>query len=89
MDADLVNASFEGLGGLVILLNVRRILRDRIVRGVDWRVMAFFFAWGLWNLYYYPHLGQTWSFFAGIGIAAANAVYLGLLIYYVNKEREP
>lgn len=84
---DLVNAAFEALGGFIILLNVRRILKDRLVRGADWRVMAFFTAWGLWNLYYYPHLGQWWSFAAGTWIAVVNAVYLALMVHFVHKEK--
>lgn len=83
---DLANALFEGGGGFIILLNVRRILRDKLVRGFDWRVMAFFTTWGLWNLFYYPHLGQWLSFAVGAWTTAANAVYLALMIYYIRKE---
>lgn len=77
------------LGGFVILLNVRRILRDKLVRGFDWRVLGFFTLWGLWNLFYYPHLGQWLSFFGGLWIVLVNTVYLGLMIYYINKEKGP
>lgn len=83
---DLINAAFEGVGGFVILLNVRRILKDRLVRGTDWRVMAFFWSWGLWNLYYYPALDQMLSFYAGIGIVLANAWYLYLMLYYTKYK---
>lgn len=84
---DLINASFEGVGAFIILLNIRRILADKLVRGVDWRVMGFFTLWGVWNIYYYPHLGQWLSFLAGLGICAANIVYLALMIHYVRKEQ--
>ncbi len=84
---DLINAIFEGLGGFIILLNVRRILQDKLVRGFDWRVMGFFTLWGVWNLYYYPHLGQWLSFVAGIWIVLVNAVYLSLMIYYIRLEK--
>lgn len=84
---DLINAAFEALGGFILLLNVRRILRDKLVRGADWRVMGFFTLWGMWNLFYYPHLGQWLSFAAGIWIAVVNTIYLALMIYYVQKEK--
>lgn len=84
---DLVNASFEMLGGFVILLNIRRILQDKLVRGVDWRVTGFFSLWGAWNLFYYPHLGQVLSLAAGVWIMLANTCYLIILIFYVRKER--
>ena len=84
---DLANAAFEAVGALVILLNIRRIRRDRLVRGVDWRVMLFFTLWGYWNLYYYPHLDQWLSFAAGLGIVMTNTVYTVLMVYYVTLER--
>lgn len=54
LSPDHVNALFEFGGGSILLLNVRRVLHDKLVRGVDWRVMGFFALWGLWNLFYYP-----------------------------------
>lgn len=83
---DLINALFESAGGLFILLNIRRILRDKMVRGFDWRVMAFFTVWGYWNIFYYPYLGQWLSFVAGIGIVAMNSIYVTLMLYYIRKE---
>lgn len=85
---DLVNAGLEAGASLFMLLNVRRLLRDKVVRGTDWRVMAFFTMWGGWNLFYYPVLGQWFSFYAGVSIAVANAVYLYLMLYYILQERK-
>ena len=84
---DLANAAFEAFGGLVIILNIKRILRDKRVMGFDWRVMTFFTAWSYWNLYYYPHLDQWLSFTAGLGIVVTNTVYTVLMVYYVMSER--
>ncbi len=84
---DSVNAFIELLGGFVLLLNVKRILKDKLVRGMDWRVMAFFTLWGLWNLYYYPQLDQWWSAAAAGWTAAINMIYLSLMIYYIRREK--
>lgn len=84
---DLINAMFEGCGTLFIALNIRRLWQDKLVRGLDWRVQVFFTAWGIWNIFYYPYLGQLFSFIAGIGIVAANVVYVAMVIYYVRKEK--
>ncbi len=81
--ADLTNGAFELLGGFSLWQNVRRLRRDKSIKGVDWRVTLFFTSWGLWNLYYYPHLDQWASFLGGLGIVAANAAWL----YYVFKYR--
>ena len=87
MFGDTVNGLFEAVGSGCIWLNVRAILRDRQVRGVYWPVTAFFFAWGLWNLWYYPSLGQWWSFVGGLLICAGNIVWLWLAGRFTrNKE---
>lgn len=79
---DLVNALFE-LGGAVMLwLDVARLLRDRQLRGVYLPVRFFFLSWGVWNVFYYPAIGQTASFFAGLSVVAANAAWCGLAWRY-------
>lgn len=83
---DLVNAVFEGAGGFFVYLSIRRLLRDKLVRGLDWKMLGFFTAWGCWNLFYYPHLDQWLSFAAGLGLVVTNAVYLVLVLYYTGKE---
>lgn len=75
---DLVNGGFELLGGAALWLDVRRLLRDRVVRGVYWPARAFYAAWGLWNLAYYPSLGQTLSFLGGLVVVSANLTWCWL-----------
>lgn len=85
--ADAINGAFETLGGLLILLNVRRVLRDRSTRGVSIVPTAFFCLWGLWNLYYYPSLDQWVSFAGGVAVVAANSVWVCLATYYKLKVK--
>jgi len=75
LNNDAVNAFFELGGALLIWLNVRRLYRDRCVRGVFWPVNVFYTAWGVWNVFYYPALGQTLSFWAGLGVVLGNAAW--------------
>lgn len=82
---DVGNGLFEALGGIAIWQNVRRLSRDKCVRGTDWKVTAFFTLWGLWNLFYYPALGQWYSFFGGIPIAAGNLVWVALALKYRKR----
>ncbi len=82
MNPDHVNAFFEGGGALIQLLNVRQILRDRTVRGVHWLPLSFWTAWGVWNLAYYPALGQWWSFAGGLGVVCCNAANLALMAWF-------
>lgn len=85
--ADVINGLFESLGGLFILLSVIRLHREKRVRGVSPWHAAFFTAWGWWNLYYYPSLGQWWSFAGGVLIVMVNSIWLGQLVYYTRYPR--
>jgi hypothetical protein len=84
---DLINSIFECSGSIFVLLSIRRLRREKKVRGVDYKHIAFFTAWGFWNLYYYPSLEQWMSFFGGLLITIANLVWVIQLIYYVCKEK--
>ncbi len=79
---DLANGTFEILAGVAVLNHCRVLYKDKLVRGASALSTAFFFAWGVWNLYYYPHLDQWFSFVGGLLIVTANCLWLGLMVYY-------
>lgn len=83
---DLVNGTFELLGGFAVMHHCLQLIKDKILRGVSYYATGFFFSWGVWNLYYYPHLGQWASFWGGVAIVSANCVYVSLMVYYHRKE---
>lgn len=80
--ADFTNGLFEFIGGLLILNHCRAVLRDKAVAGVSILSTAIFTSWGFWNLYYYPSLGQWWSFTGGLLIVAANCLWVYLMLKY-------
>lgn len=86
MHGDVINGLFELLGSVFLWLNVIRLRRDKEAKGIDWRSVLFFFSWGVWNLHYYPSLGQWWSFCGGISIAIANAAWIVLLWWYAGRK---
>jgi hypothetical protein len=59
------------------------------VRGVHWLPLAFWTAWGVWNVFYYPSLGQWWSFACGLGVVAGNAANLALMVRYWPRPAAP
>jgi hypothetical protein len=65
--------------------NVLRLYLDKMLRGVSIGPTAFFAGWGLWNLWYYPSLGQWWSFSGGCALVLVNLVWFGQMIYYRNR----
>lgn len=84
---DLINGSFEFLGGFFILLSCLKVFRDKKVRGVSPYHVIYFTSWGFWNLYYYPHLDQWTSFAGGTIIVLTNTLWVGMLIYYILREK--
>jgi hypothetical protein len=73
---DLINGCLEAAMGYAGWQNLKAIRRDKSVKGVHWYTTAVAGLWGFYNLFYYPHLGQYFSFFAGIGICAINSTWL-------------
>ena len=82
MTNDLINGLFEFTGALFIFYHCRTLFRDKLVKGVSILSTVYFFSWGLWNLFYYPSLNQTWSFIGGVAIMLANITWIGMMVYY-------
>jgi hypothetical protein len=82
---DLVNGGFEFFAGFFVLMHCRRLHIDKLVKGVSLVATVFFTSWGIWNLYYYPHLGQWASFYGGLAIVSANALWISMMIYYTRR----
>jgi len=80
--ADVINAAFEVLAGAMVLLHCRRVWLDKCVNGVSLVATCFFAVWGFWNLYYYPSLGQWYSFVGGISVVSANCLWISLMFRY-------
>lgn len=86
MTADLINAGFE-LGGFIMMLpSLVRAWRLRAIVGVHWATPAFFWSWGLWNVFYYPHLDQWLSFTAGLLLIVSNSAWFAMVILFTRKE---
>jgi len=84
---DVINGSFELFGGVFAMLNCYQLRKDKKVRGVSFIAVGYFAVWGFWNMYYYPVLKQWMSLLGGLLITAVNVLYIGMLIYYIRKEK--
>ena len=85
--ADLINGLFELAAGLLLSLNVRRLFKDKHVRGVCLLSVMLMAAWGYWNLFFYPIVGATFSFLAGIPVAVVNTIWGIQIFYYERREK--
>lgn len=85
MTPDLLNASFEAIGALFLAADCRALYRDKQLRGVYWPGRVFWASWGLWNVFYYPAIGQTLSFAAGLAVLVVNTVWCALAWKYRTR----
>jgi hypothetical protein len=86
---DAINGTLELIGSALVWFNVLALWRAKQVRGVHWGSSAFFCLWGAWNLYFYPALGQWFSFYGGISVIAANVTWVMLAVRYGDGRVEP
>lgn len=84
--SDFLNGLFEFVGSLFILSSCFRIHKDKKVHGITWYHVAFFMTWGYWNIYFYPSLGQWWSFAGGISVCLINTIWLAMILYYLRRQ---
>jgi len=85
MTPDIINGIFEIIGSVFTWMNVYRVHKDRGYAGIYVPAAAFFFSWGFWNLYFYPHLDQWFSFAGGVSLVGANLAWLGAMFKYGRK----
>ena len=84
---DFTNGCFEFVGAMFLAFNVFKLIKDKRIAGISIATVAFFCAWGVWNLFYYPSLGQWASFSAGVAVVVANVTWVCLALYY-SRRRE-
>lgn len=82
---DVINGCFELFGAAAVWRNVAALWKDKQFKGTRIEPNLFFLVWGLWNLYYYPHLGQVLSLIGGIAMVTACFVYTCQLVYYRKR----
>lgn len=87
---DLITALFEGVFACVAWANVYALRRDKKVDGVWWVGFLFAFAWGLWALVFYSHVGFPLSKYAVVARLLGNGTWLSLRWHYRKVyERSP
>jgi hypothetical protein len=83
---DLINGCFEFAGSIAGFWNIGVLIKHKQVRGFSPTVSFYFMAWGAWNAYYYPHLGQWVSLAGTIAITISNGLFAALAIYFSRRQ---
>lgn len=76
VNPDFFNAAFEFVGGILIWLHTARAWKDQEIKGVSPWPFIFFWSWGIYNLWYYSHIGQPISGMIAFMPCLANSAYL-------------
>ncbi len=88
MTPDIVTGLFQLFAGILLFRNSWLLFKHKKIRGVSVLPTIFFLMWGFWNLFYYPYLEQMVSFYAGIIVLTANALWIGLAIFYMIRWKK-
>lgn len=78
--ADFVNGLFEWIGAYGAWRNAYQLYEDKKISGVYWPLYLFYTLWGLWNLLYYPSLGQWFSTIGGAVLVLGNLAWVIMAI---------
>ena len=84
---DLINGVFEAGLSFFLWKGVLKLRVDKAVLGFYWPTVVWTTAWGLYNLYFYPHLGQWFSFSGGVAVVLVNITWLAHVAYYTKQSR--
>lgn len=83
--SDYMNAGFEAGGAAFNILNIRKILIEKEVKGVSLVPTAVFTTWGLFNVYFYSVNHLPISAIAAIAMCLVNATWVFLALKYRNN----
>ena len=84
---DALNSLFEYSGAVVIIGNCLKLIKQKEFKGSSIWGIVFNISCGGWNLFYYFHLNQYFSWVAGLSIFIAHCWWIYLILYYRYKEK--
>lgn len=88
LSPDNINGIYEALGGVMLWRNVYQLYKDKQVKGISILSTSFFASWGAWNLFYYKHLNQPFSWYGGMVIVSANVVWVSQMLFYSRRNKQ-
>jgi hypothetical protein len=83
---DNINAIFVAISGILILLSAVKVAKNKSAAGVSPLTVAFFVAFGVWNLWFYSSLNQVGSMAAQTVNCTANIAWLALILIYRRRD---
>lgn len=86
-DTDIINSAFYLINCIYWFANIRAILRDKKIDGFVWHIVAFFFVWSVWDLFYLIIAKQQISFYIQLISATEQLIYVALCVRLIYKKK--
>lgn len=86
---DRINACFQFASIFFISLNIKAVLRDRSVCGLNWKTTVFNTVWSGWSTTYYFLTGATWSAAISSASCVLSITYTLMVLYFLAGRRTP
>lgn len=85
---DLVTSVFDAIFVYSGVSNVRQLVRDKQVKGFDWRNMALYALWNIWTIFViYPHAALYLANVINSFYLLTQIVWLTLYVRYRRSKR--
>lgn len=86
LSPDMTQATWELGSAVFSVLNIRAVRKSQSIRGVHWAPTAYFFGWGVYNLWFYDALHLPAAWWAGIAITVTNLIWLSHVGWYASRR---
>jgi hypothetical protein len=86
MTPDIFNGLLEFVCAVMLCLDIRALAQDGDVAGISIGARGFFWCWSIWNLWWYPHLDQWFSFAGAVCVLVPQTLWIYLLVRYRSSS---
>lgn len=85
---DFVTCIFDLIFVIAAFKNIQAILRDKQLKGFDWRNVVLYIAWNLWSIsVIYPAANLYWANFLNMVLVFIQASWISLVLYYKKHPK--
>jgi hypothetical protein len=89
MTLDQFNSIFPFVASTAVILNIRRVYQDKIVKGIHWASPLINYTGQISGTYLLYSLGQYYSMMAGIWYTMLSVTWYCMMIYYNYIKKMP
>ena len=85
---DKINAFFPLIGCFFVILNIKKMMKDKELKGSQWFSPLFFYTGQGINVYLLLTLKQWFSFVTGAMLLCCSLTWWSLMMYYKIRNKK-